>query len=348
MRSSAPQLLAGAWNAIGFGQELGHVEEISANVSTNRVYRLVRGDGHEYVAKTSSYGSYVHFRQDHALINSWIEQLAYTRYRDFLARVLTKNGKIFTYRERDEWVALYEKAPFYDFLPKRLPDALVTALGREMASFHKASAKAARRMPPTWKSLGSDIATLYDFAGSNAWRRKRGLDPEMEHVLRQHCDEFLENAQALGYHSMPHLPVLVDWNIGNFSVGFDRTGFKLYTRWDYDWFRIEPRALDFYFCARVVRDEGDQSEFSYLTDPLKEDRFVDFLRAYHHTYPLNVEDILFTKEAYRFFILNYVVRSGEHFFRPSFYKRLLKEATTTYLPSVEALDMRPLADKVLG
>jgi Ser/Thr protein kinase RdoA (MazF antagonist) len=348
MTLDGPRLLLGAWDALAIGQKLIHTEEISANVSTNRGYRLVREDGHEYVAKTSSYGSYVHFRQDHALINSWIEQLAYTRYRDFLARVLVKDGKVFTHREGDEWVAIYEKAPFYDFLPKRLSDSMVTALGREMAKFHRASAKAARRMPPTWKTLGSDIATLYDFAGSDAWRRARGLAPDMERVLRDHCDLFLSNAESLGYHTMPHLPVLVDWNIGNFSVGFDREDFKLYRRWDYDWFRIEPRALDFYFCARVVRDEGDQSEFSYLTSPLTENRFVDFLQAYHAHYPLLAEEIAFTKEAYRFFILNYVVRSGEHFFRPSFYTRLLSEAKNIYLPQLDALDMRPLVDRVLG
>jgi len=201
MTVDAPRLLLGAWDALAIGQKLTHTEEISANVSTNRVYRLVREDGHEYVAKTSSYGSYVHFRQDHALINSWIEQLAYTRYRDFLARVLVKDGKVFTYREGAEWVAIYEKAPFYDFLPKRLSDSMVAALGREMAEFHKASAKAARRMPPTWKTLGSDIATLYDFAGSDAWRRARGLAlfGELRELLGlklggERIDDFIEFA----------------------------------------------------------------------------------------------------------------------------------------------------------
>jgi hypothetical protein len=146
---------------------------------------------------------------------------------------------------------------------------------------------------------------------------------------------------------MLRMPVLVDWNTGNFSVGLEQDGFKLFTRWDYDWFRIEPRSMDFHFCARVVREEGDQSEFSYLTSPLSEDRFVEFLRAYHEVYPLTPAEIEFTKEAYRFFILNYVVRGGEHFFRRAIFERLLREATTVYLPSLKDLDMRPLVDRVL-
>jgi hypothetical protein len=158
----------------------------------------------------------------------------------------------------------------------------------------------------------------------------------------------LSNAAALGYHAMQRIPVLIDWNIGNFSVGFDERGFKLFSRWDYDWFRIEPRSLDFYFCARVVRDEGDQTTFSYLTGPLAETRFLTFLRAYHQVYPLSENDVLFIKEAYRFFILNYVVRSGEHFFRPSIYRRLVREATEVYLPSLANLDLRPLVDALLG
>ncbi|MEZ5023463.1 MAG: hypothetical protein R2728_09425 [Chitinophagales bacterium] len=72
---------------------------------------------------------------------------------------------------------------------------------------------------------------------------------------------------------LERLPVFIDWNIGNFSV--DRH-FNFYSRWDYDWFRMSPRAMDFYFWARVVRAEGDQTAFSYTIDPLNEDRFLIF------------------------------------------------------------------------
>lgn len=337
-----PRLVTSAWAELKDPRRIVDVIEISANVSTNHVYRVLLDDGHEVIAKTSSYGSYVHFRQDHQLIQQWIRLLGATRFATLLAEVIQRDHEVVTYRQDHCFVVFYRKAPFYDFLPKVLSDVQVAALGREIAHLHKASARAARRMNPSWKSLGSDIAALYDALGNRDWRRQRGYDDSAEHLLRQQCDAFLSNAEKLGYHHFAKIPVLVDWNIGNFSVGFDRNGFKLYSRWDYDWFRIEPRVLDFYFCARVVRSEGDQTAFSYLVDPLFDPRFGSFLRAYHSIFPLQESEVLFLKEAYRFFILNYVVRSGEHFFRPSYCARLQQEALHTYLPNLERTDFTPL------
>jgi hypothetical protein len=65
-----------------------------------------------------------------------------------------------------------------------------------------------------------------------------------------------------GYDDWPKMPVLIDWNLGNFSVEFDeedRSRFRLFSRWDYDWFRIESRLLDFYFLSRVSSRTGDRS-----------------------------------------------------------------------------------------
>lgn len=337
-----PEIIEAAWRQLGDPRQLVSLEEISANVSTNNVYRLCLSDGHEVIAKTSSYGSYVHFRQDHQLIQQWINLLGSSRYDRFLADVICKDHEVFTYRDGHAWAVFYRKAPFYDFLPKVLTDEMVDSLAREMAGLHAASADAAKRMNPTWKSVGSDIATLYDVLGSPSWRAQRKFPDSAEGFLRRQCEAFLDNSERLGYHAFQKIPVLVDWNIGNFSVGFDRAGFKLFSRWDYDWFRVEPRTLDFYFCARVVRADGDQTVFSYLADPFFEPRFKAFLRSYHEVNPLSESEVLFLKEAYRFFILNYVVRSGEHFFRPSYCQRLQHEALTTYLPQLDQTDFTQL------
>ena len=50
---------------------------------------------------------------------------------------------------------------------------------------------------------------------------------------------------------------------------------------------------------------------------------------------------------YRFFILNYVVREGDNFFQPEYWRRLQQEAVTLCLPAAERLDLRPLLD-ILG
>ncbi len=341
---ASPGIVTAAWQELGRHAEIVELTNISANVSTNQVYRVALSDGHELIAKTSTYGSYVHFRQDHKLIDRWSQLLQDTRFSTFLARMVLKGESVFTYGQDNVWIVFYEKAQFYDFLPRILDDAQIDALGREMAEFHEASTRASKHMDPSWKTIGSDVAGLYDALGSHEWREQRQLDSATGEQLRRHCDLVLENAERLGYHSFAKIPVLVDWNIGNFSVGFDQNGFKFYSRWDYDWFRIGSRMMDFYFCARVVRAEGDKTIFTYHTEPFFEPRFRRFLRAYHARFPLTESEVLFLKEAYRFFLLNYVVRSGEHFFRPTYCERLQREVVHTYLPALDAIDFSPLLD----
>lgn len=335
-------LVGRAFRALGRTEEIQELVEVSAFVSTNHVYRVILDSGHELIAKATSYGSYVHFRQDHKLIVQWIRLLGGTRFSRFLAPVVLKDHEPFTYREGWWFVIFYEKAPFYDFLPKRLEPDQIRALGREMAHFHAVSDSVAPRMNRSWKSVGSDIAILYDVLGNREWRQQRGFDDSIEVTLRAQCETFLNNAEKLGYHDFNKIPVLIDWNIGNFSVGLETQGFRMFTRWDYDWFRIEPRVFDFYFCARVVRSDGDQTVFSYNVDPFFEPAFGVFLQQYHRINPLAEAEVLFLKEVFRFFILNYVIRSGEHFFRPSYCARLQKEALENYLPRLENADFSRL------
>ncbi len=344
-RSIAAEVVRTAWVEYGDARTITALVDISATVSTNKVYRVTLSDGHEVIAKTTLYGSYVYFRQDHRIVQQWIRRLANTRYRDFLAPIcLRPDGEVFTARVGETWVVFYEKTSFYDFLPKILSDQQVACLGREMARFHKASAATAPLLVKSWKGLGSDLAILYDVLGNPQWRADRGLDSAAESLLRHQCDQFFTNAERLGYHQMDKLPLLLDWNIGNFSVGLEEDGFKFFSRWDYDWFRVEPRAMDFYFCARVVRAEGDQETFSYTTEPFFEPRFMNFLRAYHQIFPLADEEILFFKEAYRAFLLNYVMRIGEHFFRPEICARLQHEALTSYFPALDGTDFSVLVE----
>lgn len=338
-----PAVVEQAWTKYGDRRAIVSIKDISASVSTNRVFNVTLEGGHEVIAKTTVYGSYVHFRQDHRIIQQWIRRLADTRYRDFLASVcLKEDGEVFTVKEGNVWVVFYEKSNFYDFLPAVLTPGQIEALGSEMGSFHRASTRVAPKLSSSWKSLGSDVAILFDMVESASWRQDHHLSDFAKDVIHEQCDLFLTNAEKLGYHQFPKIPVLVDWNIGNFSVGLEEQGFKFYARWDYDWFRIEPRTLDLYFCARVVRQEGDQDTFSYTVSPFFEQRFFDFLKAYHNAYPLEDEEVLFLKEAYRVFLLNYVVRIGEHFFRADICERLQREALTSYFPELERTSFVPL------
>lgn len=327
-----------AYRTYSDGEEPLAIVPVRVAVSTNRVYRMSFRGRSNVFAKISSYGSFVHFRQDHQRIEQWRRLLQGTRYGALLAPVLTSGDEVYAFHAGDAWVAFYEEVPVRASLPRVLSEAQIVTLAEEMARLHRASASVAPNLAPTWKTLGSDIAILFDALGNAAWLSERGLLPSEGRYLRDHCNLFLRNADRLNYAALPKIPVLIDWNIGNFSVTEDGDCFELYSRWDYDWFRIEPRVLDFYFLSRVSSGVGDRTRFSYYPNTFFERRFALFLRRYHAVSPLEEVEVRFLREAYRFFVLNYVVRTGEHFFRGDLRLRLLREAIDLYLPELDRLD----------
>ncbi len=337
-----PPVVLEAWTRYGDPRAIAASHETSPGVSTNRVFRLELRSGElpagSVFVKVSSYGSYVHFRQDHQRIARWVELLHGTRYEHLLAPVLGHDGNVFTHESAGTWVVFYGEIARRSATPKIFREADITQLAQEMASFHLCCDELRGSLDPTWKTLGSDVAILYDQLAEATFCSARGFTRPETSFLKRQCETFLANAESLGYHRFHRMPVLIDWNRGNFSVQLSEEGFSLFSRWDYDWFRIEPRTLDFYFLSRVVRAEGDQSSFSYLVDPLMEPRFALFLSAYHAVFPLTQRELSFVREAYRFFILNYVVLGGQHFFVPKVYRRLLREAVDHYLPSIDGAD----------
>jgi hypothetical protein len=64
--------------------------------------------------------------------------------------------------------------------------------------------------------------------------------------LRHHCEQFLKYRAKYKVNSFEIIPVFIDWNIGNF---FHHQKFELFSRWDYDWFRMSYRMMDFIFLA---------------------------------------------------------------------------------------------------
>ena len=89
-----------AWADLADSRRIAEIREISANVSTNRVYRVVLDDHGTVVCKVSSYGSYFLFAEDHDRLHRCAKFLSTDpdtqRWAPFLANVLEKNGRPFT------------------------------------------------------------------------------------------------------------------------------------------------------------------------------------------------------------------------------------------------------------
>lgn len=329
-----------AWTEYDNLKTIKSIFDVSAQVSTNHVFKVTFEDRNPVFAKLSYYGKFEHFREDHIIINNLANNLE-SPYENFLARALVKNNNVFIYRynERnlDTWVIFYNPIKIKKKMPRRLDERNIVKIAGEMALFHKACTNVRTSLPVASKTLITDIKNLIDltaqpnceFSGHEA-------------LIEEHCSIFLENIDKIRFlDTFIRIPVFIDWNIGNFSVTTDG---KLYSRWDYDWFRVTTRVLDFYFMSRVVSDIGDRTIFSYVVDPMMENRFLLFLQEYHKVFPLKEFEIRFLKEVYRFFILNYVIKDGKHFFHETYANKLQKEAYEIHLPT---LDAKFNVDKIL-
>lgn len=309
-----------------------NISDISAQVSTNHVYRIKFSDGNMIIAKLSYFGKFEHFVEDHSIINSLANNLP-SPYENVLARSLIKGNRLFVHRYQssliDAWVVFYRPIKIRKRMPRRMNEAQIVKLATSFARFHKSCYSVKNTLPPSSKTLSVDINHLIDILQTKEGKHEHRMHHDL---IRSQCDIFLKNLESLGMDTLNPIPVFVDWNIGNFSV---TSGFELYSRWDYDWFRVTTRMMDFYFFSRIVSEVGDQTVFSYEVERLMEDRFILFLQAYHEEYPLKRNEILFLKEAYRFFLLNYVVKYGRYFFHEIFATRLQQEAYNIHLPGID-------------
>ena len=328
-----------AWQAYDDSREILSIKDISAMVSTNHVYRIKFKDGTNIIAKLSYFGQYEHFVEDHTIINALSNNLP-SPFHDCLARSLFKGDKLFVFKAQIQsiplWIVFYRPIAVKHKLPRRLEEKHIQKLGTEFAKFHKACTIVRNTLPPSSKTMESDIQELLAYLETEEGWFEYGT---MSEVIKTHCEQFLSFYEDCDHLNVPVIPVFVDWNIGNFSVT-GRT--RLYSRWDYDWFRMSTRMIDFYFFARVVSEVGDRTIFTYNIDVFNEERFHQFLQFYHQVYPLTVEEIHFLPEMYRFFLLNYVIKYGRYFFHSIYADQLKRETLWTHLPSLSSFSVEPI------
>ena len=329
-----------AWIEYDSSRKVKLITDISAMVSTNHVYKIDLVDKSFVIAKLSYFGKYEDFVEDHSIVNVLSTNLNYP-FEHFLSRSLMKSNDIFIHRFKNELidaaVVFYRPAKIKVRPAKKLSEEQIVKLGRQMAKFHKACHTIRHTLPPSSKSLKKDIGLIEAHVLSDDSK----LSDKHRNLIIKNCKEYLTTFSKLNIKKDDLIPVFIDWNIGNFSV---TPSFRLYSRWDYDWFRTSTRVMDFYFLSRVVSDAGDQTAFTYNVSTLCEDRFKLFLKSYHNIFPLLKDEVLMIKEAYRFFILNYVIRHGDYFFNDQYATQLKKDALDIHLPSIDQFDPQVLVD----
>src|SRR6478735_2348161 len=218
MHSRHRQALYAAWRAYGDERQIVSVTEVSAFVSTNAVYRIALDDGANVIAKVSSYGSYFLFAEDHDRLYRLSTLLASTRFSHLLARVLGRGGRAFTWYDGKLWAAFYEEIDRARSLPAILADDEVENLAREMAYLHLASAETAAQIPPMSNSVKTDAIRLLEQLESPIAPFVFGLSATQVASVWSQAHHFLLHLERIRYDEWLRTPVLVDWNLGNFSV----------------------------------------------------------------------------------------------------------------------------------
>ena len=329
---TSADIIKKAWEEYDPTKIISKVIDISVKVSTNYVFHVWFEDGDMIVAKLSYFGKYEHFKEDHRIIHSLANNLLYP-FDNLLAKSLLKNNRVYTYRYKhkkvDAWVVFYNPVRVMERMPRKLEEHHIRKFAQQIARFHLACSKLRNVLPKSSKTLRTDIHTLMERLEKD--EKIFGGKAKVE-FLQHHCEQFLKYRAKYKVNSFEIIPVFIDWNIGNFSI---TKKFELFSRWDYDWFRMSYRMMDFYFFSRVVSDAGDRTVFSYRVDTMMEDRFILFLEEYHKINPLTANELRFMREAYRFFILNYVIKDGSYFFSEQYAKKLQAEAFDIYLPAVD-------------
>ncbi|MEL6924120.1 MAG: hypothetical protein AAFO94_08735, partial [Bacteroidota bacterium] len=264
-----------AWMDYDASRKIRSIADISARVSTNHVYKVSFEDRTFVIAKLSYFGKYEHFVEDHTIINSLSNNLPFP-FDNFLSRSLHKGDKVFVHRFQnnliDAWVIFYRPVKIKNKLPRRLDETHIMKLAEQFAHFHKACHAIRHTLSPSSKTLETDVQHLLDILHSDFGKYEHRLH---ESEIKKQGELLFKNLEATRFHELDKIPVFVDWNIGNFSV---TSHFKFFSRWDYDWFRISSRMLDFYFISRIVSDVGDRTVFTYNIGPLMEERFLIFLK----------------------------------------------------------------------
>src|SRR6201989_719631 len=114
-----------AWAGYDDSKLIRSIEDISALVSTNHVFRITFTDDDMIIAKLSLFGKYEHFKEDHRIIHSLCNNLLYP-FENLLSKSLLKNNRVYTYKhkqgKKEAWVVFYNPTRIMERLPRRLSD----------------------------------------------------------------------------------------------------------------------------------------------------------------------------------------------------------------------------------
>ena len=134
-------------------------------VSTNRVYRLTLDDGTRVIVKSSNYGSFFLFAEDHDRLHRANRLLDGGPYGRFLADAYTRDGKPYIWYDGEMWAIFYEEIEAHERLPRILTDAQVARLAASWRGSTRRARRSRPQIPPASKTAKSDAVNLFEQTG---------------------------------------------------------------------------------------------------------------------------------------------------------------------------------------
>src|ERR1700759_2500380 len=128
-------ILKKAWEGYDASKKIRDIEDISAMVSTNHVFKITFEDDDIIIAKLSNFGKYEYFKEDHRIIHSLCNNLLYP-FENLLSKSLLKNNRVYTYKhkqgKKEAWVVFYNPTRVMERLPRRLSDDDIRRFGQQI------------------------------------------------------------------------------------------------------------------------------------------------------------------------------------------------------------------------
>ena len=158
------------------------------------------------------------FVEDHDRLFKCQQLLANTRWSQFLATILSKDGRVYTWYDSTCWAVFYVDVERGEQLPKIVTDEDVRNLASEIAEFHDACTVIAPQLAPTSNSIKGDAIHFLDQLEQPKSSEVLGLSQADISTVRRSTHQFLVELENITFDNWPKIPILLDWNLGNFSV----------------------------------------------------------------------------------------------------------------------------------
>lgn len=317
------------------------IKNISTTHTNNEVYEVTTAAGEHYIAKIYKTRAVASLEQDNRFIKQWGSFAKSSNGRNILSQPIFSQESVSVFAlDEVRNVIFYEKLSHGHLLGILQTEEQIRYFAKAVALFHRQGLTHTKEISilPSSGYLSSRIKILENALRNVDTLNITGFSPQDVSFLQIQLELLSVSADKLNYKHFPMVPIAVDFNPGNFLIDTHDGGWEVSSRWDYDIVKYASVVFDFYTLSRVVTKTCLEITKDFSPQSLIHNNFKIFLGEYVKYYPLTREELLFIFEAYRYFLLEYVVIFGYNNIDPWRSRRNTILAFSTFFQSLGNLN----------